>query len=90
MRGCAAAPNDHLTLIDIRGMAIQAQEIVTRWGAVIADPAYRSRRLAFVVGTTLARTQLQRALGGRHARCFTDTAEAERWVLDGDPQAAAA
>lgn len=83
-------PNEHLSLTDVRGMAIQTQDMVTRWGQVLADPAYRSKRLAFVVASTLARMQLQRAIGGRDARCFTDMAEAEQWVLHGDPEAAAA
>ena len=71
-----------LTVNDISGMAIQAQDVVARWGAFLADPAHRSRRLAFVVASTLARMQLQRAIGGRDARVFTDTAEAERWLFD--------
>ncbi len=77
-------PNRHLSITDIRGMAIQAQDVVTRWHAVLADPAYASRRLAFVVASTLARTQLQRAIGSRYAQCFTDPDAAERWVLTGD------
>ena len=53
-----------LTINDISGMAIQSQDVVARWSAFLADPAHRSRRLAFVVGSTLARVQLQRAIGG--------------------------
>lgn len=83
-------PNQHLSLTDIRGMKIQSQEIVAAFGAILADPAYRSRRLAFVVASSLARMQLQRAIGTRDARCFTDPEEAERWVLSGDPVARAA
>lgn len=83
-------PNQHLSLTDIRGMSIQTQEVVARWGAVLADPAYRSRRLAFIVGSTLARMQLQRAIGSRDARCFTDPRAAERWVLTGDAESRAA
>lgn len=74
-------PNRHLSLTDVRGMAIQTQDVVMRWATVLADPAYRSRRLGFVVASTLARTQLQRAIGSRDARAFTDLAEAEHWVL---------
>ncbi len=73
--------NEHLSLTDLRDMKIQAQDMVARWGHVLADPAYRSRRLAFVVATSLVRTQLQRAIGTRDARCFTDRDEAQRWVL---------
>ena len=38
---------------------------------------YRSRRLAFVIGPTSARGEVNRALAGRDARCFEDEAEAE-------------
>lgn len=88
-RRLQCGPNEHLSLIDVRDMAIQTQDIVTRWAAVLADPVYRSKRLAFVVGSTLVRTQLQRAIGGRDARRFTDAAKAEAWVLYGDAAAAA-
>lgn len=70
-----------LTINDISGMAIQSQDVVARWGAFLADPAHRSRRLAFVVASTLARMQLQRVIGGRDAQLFTDAAEAERWLF---------
>ncbi len=46
-----------------------------------ADPAWRSRRLAFVASQTLARSQLMRALDGRDARCFDDPDEAEAWLF---------
>ncbi len=70
-----------LTINDISGLAIQSQDVVARWSAFLADPAHRSRRLAFVVSSTLARMQLQRAIGGRDAMVFTDTDEAERWLF---------
>src|SRR5687768_10301182 len=54
--GCA--PNMHLTLNDVRGMKIQPQDVVTAFRELLADPEYRSRRLAFVAGQTLARSQL--------------------------------
>lgn len=80
--GCA--PNQHITLNDLRGMKIQSQEVVAAFGALLADPAYRSRRLAFVAGQTLARSQLMRALNGRDARCFEDLEEAEAWLFAGE------
>ena len=82
-------PNQQLSLTDVRDMAIQTKEIVTRWSAVLGDPAYRSQRLAFIVASTLVRTQLTRAIGNRDARCYTDPVEAERWVLHGDAAQAA-
>lgn len=77
--GCA--PNRHLTLNDLRGMKIQSQESVARFREMLADPAYRSRRLAFVASQTLARSQLMRALDGREARCFESVEEAEAWLF---------
>lgn len=78
--GCA--PNRHLTLNDLRGMKIQSQESVAMFREMLADPAYRSRRLAFVASQTLARSQLMRALDGREARCFDSVEEAEAWLFD--------
>ena len=78
--GCARRGGP-LTINDISGMAIQSQDVVARWGAFLADPTHRSRRLAFVVGSTLARMQLQRVIQGRDAKVFTDAGEAERWLF---------
>ncbi len=80
--GCG--PNQHLTLNDVRGMKIQLQEVVTAFREMLAAPEYRSRRLAFVAGPTLARSQLMRALSGRDARCFEDMAAAEAWLFEAE------
>jgi hypothetical protein len=77
--GCPA--NAHVTLNDIRTLKIQPQEVVAGFREMLAAPAYRSRRLAFVCGPTLARNQLTRALGARDARCFDDPVSAEAWLL---------
>jgi len=77
------APNRHLTLNDLRDMKIQHQEVVAAFREMLAAPDYRSRRLAFVAGPTLAKSQLMRALSGRDARCFDDPASAEAWLLEG-------
>ncbi|MDT8760341.1 STAS/SEC14 domain-containing protein [Sphingomonas psychrotolerans] len=78
-------PNRHLTINDLRGMKIQPQESVAAFQQMLGAPEYRSRRLAFVIGQTLARGQLQRALGGRgpDVRCFDTVAEAEAWLFSG-------
>lgn len=74
--------NRHLTLNDVRGMSIQPQDSVAAFRAMLSEPSYRSRRLAFVVAPTLARGQLARALSGRAGtRLFEDPAEAERWLF---------
>ena len=78
--GCARKGGP-LTINDISGMAIQSQDVVARWTAFLANPAHRSRRLAFVVGSTLARMQLQRTIVGRDAKVFTNVDEAESWLF---------
>lgn len=83
-------PNQHVTLNDLTGMKVQAQDIVTTFQSLLADPAYRSRKLAFVVDRTLARSQLMRALNGRTAKCFEDRVTAERWLFAHDPEMVAA
>ena len=60
-------PNQHLTLVDIREMDIQAQDCVVAFQRVLADPSKVSKRLAFVVARSLARMQIQRAADSRDA-----------------------
>jgi len=83
--GCAS--NMHVTLNDIRGMTAQTQTIVDAFEQNLAAPETRSRRLAFVVGPTLAGSQALRALASRHAKCFTDPAAAEAWLSEADMEA---
>ena len=83
-------PNRHVTLNDVSGMSVQSQDVVGAFHALLADPAYHSRRLAFVVSRTLARSQLMRALNGRTAKCFENRVEAEQWLFARDPEMAAA
>jgi len=78
------APNEHVTINDIRRMDIQSQDIVDAFQEMLAAPEYRSRRLAFVVANTLARSQAIRALESREARWFEDPAKAEAWLLAED------
>lgn len=88
-RDLNCGPNRHVTLNDIRDMKIQSQEIVDAFREMLADPAYRSRRLAFVASPTLARTQLGRALASRDARCFEDFWSAEAWLFAAEEAEAA-
>ncbi|UVO52354.1 hypothetical protein M0208_18245 [Sphingomonas sp. SUN019] len=75
-------PNQHCTLVDIRGMDIQAQESVSRFQSVLADPAKASRRLAFVVARSLARMQAKRAADSRDAGYFETLEDAEAWLME--------
>jgi hypothetical protein len=83
-------PNQHVTLNDLRAMKVQAQDVVAAFQNMLADPAYRSRKLAFVVDRTLARSQLMRALNGRTAKCFENRVAAEQWLFAHDPEMVAA
>lgn len=83
-------PNQHVTLSDVSAMKVQSQDIVSAFQNLLGDSAYRSRKLAFVVDRTLARSQLMRALNGRTARCFENRAEAEKWLFAHDPEMVAA
>ena len=76
------APNVHSTLNDVRRMKIQSPEMVDAFREMLAAPEYRSRRLAFIAGPTLARSQLMRACSGRDVRYFEDPEEAEAWLLE--------
>lgn len=70
-------------------MVIQSQDVIACWGKFLADPGHRSRRLAFVVASALARMQLQRVIVGRNARVFTTAVEAEQWLFAEEAIAAA-
>ena len=65
-------------------MKIQPQETVAAFCEVLSAPEHRSRRLAFVTGPTLARSQLMRTLVNRDARCFEDDFLAELWLFSED------
>ncbi len=74
--------NAHLTLVDTRDLSIQAQESVAAFGKAMADPAVVSKRIAFVVARSLARTQIKRITAHRNARYFMDAEAAERWLFE--------
>jgi hypothetical protein len=80
-RALTCAPNQHLTLNDISEMSIQSHDVVEAFREMLAAPDYRSRRLAFLVGYTLARSQAIRAIDSREARCFSDPEAAEAWLF---------
>lgn len=85
-RQLTCGPNEHVTLADVRDMKIQPQDMVGQFGAVLADPQHRSRKLAFVFASSLARMQLLRAAERRNARYFTDMPEAEAWLMADDDE----
>ena len=80
--GCA--PNRHLTLVNISDSKLQAQESVAAFGAIIVDPRFMSRKLAIVVGSSLARMQVRRILLRDDAECFASETAARSWLFSGD------
>jgi hypothetical protein len=77
--GCP--PNRHITLVNISDSKLQAQDSVAAFGAIIVDPRIMSRRLAVVVGTSLARMQIRRILKRDDAECFETVAAARLWLF---------
>ena len=59
----------------------QAQDVVAAFGSVMAAPDIRSRKLAFLCGSTLARLQAQRLTDREGVAFFDDAAAAEAWLL---------
>jgi hypothetical protein len=76
----AGAP--HVTLCDTRGVQIQSQAAVAAFTEMLANPAARSRRLAYVVDATLARMQIKRLTARADAAFFQDPAAAEAWLFE--------
>lgn len=74
-------PYEHVTLVDIRDMAIQSQDSVAAFQQMLSNPAVTSRRLAFVITRSLARMQIKRAAASRDAAYFESVEDAERWLL---------
>lgn len=88
-RRLRCAPNLHLTLCDVSGMKIQSQDVVAAFTKVVADPRTRSRRLAFIIGSWLARLQTQRTAERPGVAYFKDVASAEAWLFAEDEAVAA-
>lgn len=77
--------NMHMTMNDVRDLKILPQPTLAAFVQMLADPEYHSRKLAFVVGPTLVRAQIARAIGTRpNVACFAEMVEAEEWLLAGE------
>lgn len=73
--------NTHRALTDIRDMKIQSQEMVQAFQQLLAAPEHQAARTGFIVASSLARTQLVRAVDKREVRYFQNADEAEAWIL---------
>lgn len=74
--------NAHLMLCDVREMKIQTQKIVGAFSQVVGNPRSRSKRLAFVTGSSLSRLQARRLTQREGVAYFSDMAEARGWLFD--------
>ena len=82
-------PNAHVTLNDLRGMKIQAQEVIQAFQQGLALPEEKARKLAIVVDAAMARAQANRAINSSDTRYFTDVESAEAWLFAEEPAAQA-
>lgn len=68
------------TLVDIREMQIQSQEIVMAFRRMLSAQTAIAKPIAFLVSPSLARFQIRRAAGDRKAEYFTSIEAAEAWL----------
>jgi len=79
-------PNQHVSLCDVSHCAIQSQEALAILRAMLAEPRWQARRLAFVVGGASARMQVRRLVPTMpKVRWFDDMPSAEAWLEEADP-----
>jgi hypothetical protein len=76
---CSA--NMHLTMIDISRCKIQPQDVIETFRGILADSRYQARKLAVVVGSSLAKMQIRRVLHRDTVTYVETAAEARRWLL---------
>jgi hypothetical protein len=79
------SPNAHVMLCDVRCMKIQPQEIVSTFAQIVGNPRYRSRRLAFVTGSSLSRLQARRLTDRDGVSFFQHIELAEQWLFQTIP-----
>ena len=78
-----------IALVDGREFAVQAREISTQFGELIArNMALLARHTATVVPAHLNKLQAERAGGELAARYFTDMEEAQAWLAEMSVKAA--
>src|SRR4051794_29269409 len=95
-RACAAAkeaavdglgpPYAHSTLVDIRDLRVQPQEVFAIFTDFVAKTRHKSRKIAIVGGEGTARMQFRRVAESQplrdEMRFFTVVSEARRWLTD--------
>jgi hypothetical protein len=81
-------PYDHMTLVDVRGLRLQPQEIFAIFTNFVATTRHKSRKVAIVGGEGTARMQFRRVAERAplrdDMRLFTVMAEARDWLVADD------
>ena len=77
--------NQHMTMTDLRGMKIQAQDVILSFQQGLAVPEEKARKLAIVVDAAMAKAQANRAINSLDTRYFTDPDNAEAWLFADEP-----
>lgn len=72
---------DFVILADTSRSPVQPQEIVAAFQHMIGHNPLKARRVAVVIGGSLARLQAKRILVRGYAETFETTAEAEAWLF---------
>ena len=79
-------PYLHSTLVDVRELRLQTQEVFAIFTNFVANTKHKSRRIAIVAGEGTARMQFRRVAERAplrdDMRFFTDVAEARDWLED--------
>lgn len=78
--------DDHSTLVDVRELRVQPQDILAIFTNFVAATRHKSRRIAIVGGEGTARMQFRRIAESAPLRAgmrfFTDIGEARAWLED--------
>ena len=78
-------PYDHSTLVDIRDLRLQSQEVFAIFTNFVASTTHKSRKIAIVGGEGTARMQFRRVAERAplrdDMRFFTAVDEARDWLL---------
>jgi hypothetical protein len=88
IRDVSARYGHYRMVIDIRGCAIQSQDVIAAFGVHVASVS-RARRLAVVVSSAIIRGQIRRIIGRPEIAIFEDFAAAVGWVDDAPDEAGA-
>jgi hypothetical protein len=82
-------PYDHSTLLDIRELRLQPQEVFAIFTHFVATTKHKSRKIAIIPGEGTARMQFrrvaERAPLRNDMRFFTQFDEARDWLAEIDP-----